>query len=245
MSDDAAGPRDPAPESGAGDGPAWQNVTFASGDATAHGYLQLPPSGSGPGVVVVQEWWGLDDHVADLVRRLAAEGFVALAPDLYGGRVAHERDDAARMRRALPVQRAVRDLGGAVDHLLAHEAVTSTTVGVIGFCMGGGFVLLLAADQGERVSAAVPFYGVPPQGSDLSGVRAQVQGHFAERDRSVSREDVVALTTNLRLEAGVEAHVHWYPAGHAFLNDTRPSYDRHQAALAWSRAVEFLRDHVR
>src|SRR5919112_438063 len=99
-----------------------QNVTFASDGSSAHGYLATPPSGSGPGVVVVQEWWGLDDHIADVVDRLAGEGFVALAPDLFGGRVAHDSDEAGQLMQELPVEEAARALGGAVDYLLQREA---------------------------------------------------------------------------------------------------------------------------
>src|SRR5580698_2204245 len=114
-----------------------QNVQFASNGGHAHGYLAMPASGSGPGVIVIQEWWGLTDHIADIADRLAAEGFVALAPDLFGGKVAHDADEAGRLMTELPVDRAARDLGGAVDFLITHEAVTSPSVGAIGFCMGG------------------------------------------------------------------------------------------------------------
>ena len=225
--------------------PGPQNVSFPGGEGKAHGYLQLPPAGTGPGLVVIQEWWGLTPHIADLVRRFAAEGFVALAPDLYGGATAHDASQAARLKKALPVERAARDLAGAVDYLLEHPAVTSSTVGAVGFCMGGSFVLTLAAQQGERVSAAVPFYGLPPADTDYQGLRAVVQGHYAERDRSIDREAVVATATAITVQAGVHPQVFWYPAGHAFVNDERPSFDRQSAALAWSRAVDFLRDHVR
>src|SRR3954470_19542767 len=111
--------------------PARQNVTFPSGGTTAHGYLALPPSGHGPGVIVIQEWWGLTDHIADVADRLAAEGFVALAPDLYGGRVAHDAQEARRMMQELPVSRAVELLSGAVDHLLSLPGVTSQSVGAV------------------------------------------------------------------------------------------------------------------
>ncbi|GAA2649482.1 hypothetical protein GCM10010307_58260 [Streptomyces vastus] len=156
--------------------PAHQNVTFPSAGTTAHGYLALPPSGRGPGVIVIQEWWGLTDHIADVADRLAAEGFVALAPDLYGGNVAHDSDEALRMMQDLPVSRGVELLSGAVDHLLALDAVTSDSVGSVGFCMGGGFVLYQAAVD-PRVSAAVPFYGViRGELPDFSGLKAEVLG---------------------------------------------------------------------
>src|SRR5437899_774078 len=109
-----------------------QNVTFPSNGHTAHGYLATPPSGSGPGVIVIQEWWGLTDHIADVADRLAAEGFVALAPDLYGGTTTHDADEAGTLMMALPVEQAARDLGGAVDYLLGLDACTSAGVGAIG-----------------------------------------------------------------------------------------------------------------
>lgn len=167
--------------------PAHQNVTFDSHGSTAHGYLALPASGHGPGVIVIQEWWGLTDHIADVADRLAAEGFVALAPDLYGGNVAHDSGEAFRMMQDLPVERGVELLSGAVDHLLALPQTTSDTVGAVGFCMGGGFVLYLAAAD-QRVSAAVPFYGVI-QGEipDFSGLKAQILGHYGERDEAIPR----------------------------------------------------------
>src|SRR5436309_10815295 len=106
-----------------------QNVSFPSAGREAHGYLAVPSSGSGPGVIVIQEWWGLTDHIADVADRLAREGFVALAPDLYGGTVAHESQEALRMMQDLPVSRGVELLSGAVDHLLSLPEVTSDTVG--------------------------------------------------------------------------------------------------------------------
>ncbi len=218
-----------------------QNVSFPSGDGEAHGYLQLPPSGRGPALVVVQEWWGLTDHIADLVRRFASEGFVALAPDLYGGRTTHDPEEARRLLRKLPVERAARDLAGAVDLLLGSDAVTSPAVGVVGFCMGGGFALALAAQQGERVAAVVPFYGLPPADTDYGDLRAHVQGHYAEKDRSIKRNDVTAMVAKVRRQADIDAQIFWYPAGHAFLNDQRPRYDADSARLAWSRAIDFLR----
>ncbi len=160
-----------------------QNVTFTSNGGQAHGYLATPAGGTGPGVIVIQEWWGLTDHIADVADRLAAEGFVALAPDLFGGSVAHDADEAGRLMTELPVDRAAQDLAGAVDYLLAHDGVTGEKVGAVGFCMGGGFVLMLAAQQGDKIRAAVPFYGVGPAvPSTYTGLTAAVQGHYGEKD---------------------------------------------------------------
>ncbi|MFD7709540.1 dienelactone hydrolase family protein [Streptomyces sp. NPDC059785] len=221
--------------------PAHQNVTFPSAGSTAHGYLALPPAGRGPGVLVIQEWWGLTDHIADVTDRLAAEGFVALAPDLYGGNVAHESGEAYRMMQELPVSRGVELLSGAVDHLLGLPEVTSETVGAVGFCMGGGFVLHLAADD-PRVSAAVPFYGVI-QGElpDFSGLKAQIQGHYGEQDESIPVDALQEQAAAIKEQSGVDPDFRLYPAQHAFFNDGRPEvHDPEASAQAWQSTVAFL-----
>ena len=224
-----------------------QNTAFPSGGGQAHGYLALPASGSGPGVVVIQEWWGLTDHIADVTDRLAAEGFVALAPDLFGGRTTHDADEAGQLMSELPVEQAARDLGGAVDFLLAHDAVTSGTVGAVGFCMGGGFVLLLAVQQDGRVSAAVPYYGVGPAVPQaFEGLTAAVQGHYGERDDFYPADDARAQAEQIRRESGAEVEFHFYDAAHAFHNDTNAlgTFSKQDAELAWSRTVDFLRARV-
>ncbi|MCQ4208279.1 dienelactone hydrolase family protein [Streptomyces longispororuber] len=225
--------------------PAHQNVTFDSNGTPAHGYLALPPQGSGPGVIVIQEWWGLTDHIADVTDRLAAEGFVALAPDLYGGNVAHDSQEAFRLMRELPVERGVDLLAGAVDHLLALPEVTSDTVGAVGFCMGGGFVLYLAAKD-RRVTAAVPFYGVI-QGEvpDFSNLAAQILGHYGERDESIPLPTLDGLRATIAKQSGVEADFRVYPADHAFFNDGRPEvHDPEASAQAWTATVGFLRSSL-
>jgi carboxymethylenebutenolidase len=223
-------------------------VRVPGGDGEAFGYLQVPESGSGPGVVVVQEWWGLTTHVASIVERLADAGFVALAPDLYGGSTTHDAAEAAELVKRLPMERAVEDLAGAVDFLVGRPEVTSSTVGAIGFCMGGGFVFALAARRPDLVSAAVPFYGLPRDESVVAGIRAAVQGHFGLEDHSIPVERVQPVFEALAArpeQAPVQLHL--YPAGHAFLNDENliGTYDPDCAAQAWSRAVAFLRERVR
>jgi carboxymethylenebutenolidase len=224
-----------------------QNVQFPSNGDHAHGYLAIPASGSGPGVVVIQEWWGLTDHISDLADRLAAEGFVALAPDLFGGKVAHDADEAGKLMMELPVDQAARDLGGAVDFLLGHEAVTSAKIGSIGFCMGGGFVLLLAAQQGDKVGAAVPFYGVGPAvPNQFAGITAAVQGHYAENDDFYPVAQAREQADQIRNESGAEVEFFFYPAGHAFHNDENliGTYDEEHAKVAWQRAVTFLKSRL-
>ena len=226
----------------------YQNVTFPSNGGTAHGYLQLPPSGSGPGLVVIQEWWGLTDHIKDVTDRFAAEGYVALAPDLYGGPTTHDGEEAAELMQQLPVDRAARDLRGAADFLLAHDAVRSSAVGVVGFCMGGGFAVTFAAQAGANVGAAVAFYGAGiPDDLDAAAIAAPVLGHFAERDDWAPPAAAEALFARIREEAGVEAELHVYPGtGHAFFNDEDllGTYDPDAAALAWERTLAFLRAHL-
>ncbi|MDH6580024.1 dienelactone hydrolase family protein [Kitasatospora sp. MAP5-34] len=224
-----------------------QNVTFPSNGGTAHGYLALPPSGVGPGLVVIQEWWGLTSHIAEMAERFAAEGFVVLAPDLYGGATTHDGAEAARLARELPVGRAVQDLRGAVDFLLDHPQTVGDSVGVVGFCMGGGFALALAAQEGERVAAVVPFYGLPRvPGYNYRGLTAHVLGHFAESDRSLPVEVVDEAATLIGEATDRLPEIHFYPAGHAFMNDENllGTYDGLQARIAWQRTLSFLWGHL-
>jgi carboxymethylenebutenolidase len=224
-----------------------QNTTFASPggvDGQAHGYLALPESGTGPGVIVIQEWWGLTDHIVDITDRLAKAGFVALAPDLFGGKTTHDSDEAGALMMALPVEQATKDLAGAVDYLLGHEAVTSTKLGAVGFCMGGGFVLLLAAQEGDKIGAAVPFYGVGPAvPQQFAGITAAVQGHYGISDDFYPVDEAKKQENQIAEESGADVEFFYYPAGHAFHNDENAlgTYDEDSAKLAWERTVSFLR----
>ena len=161
-------------------------VEFPVNGTSAGGYLAAPDDGSGPGVLVLQEWWGLVPQIKGVCDQLAGEGFVALAPDLYGGEFAEhtEMDKAGELMTTLPPDRAARDMSGAIDHLLGHGAVTGEAVGVVGFCMGGMLALMIAALEGDRVAAAAPFYGAPlgEDGPDWSSLTAKVEGHFAAVD---------------------------------------------------------------
>ncbi|GJF34188.1 carboxymethylenebutenolidase [Kitasatospora sp. NE20-6] len=224
-----------------------QNVTFPSNGGTAHGYLALPPQGTGPGLIVVQEWWGLTTHIVSMVDRFAAEGFVALAPDLYGGATTHDREEAARMLAALPADRAARDLHGAVDHLLGRPEVVGDAVGAVGFCMGGGLALVLAAQEADRIAAVVPFYGLPKiPGFAYGGLTAHVLGHYGEEDRSIGQQRVDEAAMLIGEATDRRPEIHFYPAGHAFMNDENPTgtYDPLQARIAWQRTLSFLRGHL-
>ncbi len=225
-------------------------VTFASNGHEAGGYLATPVSGSGPGLVVIQEWWGLVPHIEQVCDRFAAEGFVALAPDLYHGTSVSnsEPDEAGKLMMALNVDQAVKDMGGAVDYLLASDAVTTSHVGVTGFCMGGGLALALACARPDAVSACAPFYGVMPWPNlepDWSKLDAAVLGHFAENDSMFTPAMVGELESRLRAE-GKEAEFIIHPStDHAFFNDTRPEvHDPAAAAAAWASVVPFLKANI-
>jgi carboxymethylenebutenolidase len=228
------------------DNTPYQNVTFPSNGGTAHGYLAVPESGSGPGLIVIQEWWGLDSHIADVTNRFAREGFVALAPDLYGGRVAHNEEEATSLATQLSADQAVRDLSGAVDFLLAQQSATGDAVGVIGFCMGGSFVLRLAQQAGKKVAAAVVFYGTFQGNEDFSGISIPVQAHFGEHDNFIPADTARQVMDRVGTQTGAPAQVHFYDAGHAFFNDENHlgTYNQELASLAWSRTVDFLRSHL-
>jgi carboxymethylenebutenolidase len=224
---------------------AGQMVEFQSNGARARGYLATPESGKGPGVVVIQEWWGLVPHIEDVADRFAAAGFVALAPDLYHGDVARSPDEAGKLMMALNIPQTERDLRGAIQYLLSHEATEGESVGTVGFCMGGA-LSLYAASKNERVGACVVFYGIHPKVEpDFDNLRAPVLGFFGERDQFVPPDAARALEAKLK-EHGKRVEVHIYPgADHAFFNDTRHEvYDREAAADAWRRTVEFFREHL-
>jgi carboxymethylenebutenolidase len=220
----------------------YQNVTFPSNGGTAHGYLAVPDSGSGPGLIVVQEWWGLTDHIADVTNRFAREGFVALAPDLYGGRTTHDAQEAAALMNELPPERAVTELSGAVEYLLSQDSVTGQTVGVVGFCMGGLFALTLAAQATGQIGAAVSFYGTFSGDEDFAQVQAPVLAVVAGQDAHTPPEQARAVLD--RISGPVDVQV--YDAGHAFFNNENllGTYDEGQARQAWAQTVDFLRQQL-
>ncbi|HLL17135.1 MAG TPA: dienelactone hydrolase family protein [Pyrinomonadaceae bacterium] len=222
-----------------------QMVEFKSNGATATGYLAVPEGGSGAGIVVIQEWWGLVPHIKNVCERFAAEGFVALAPDLYHGRTTRSPDEAGKLMMALNIEGAEKDLRGAIEYLLAHESVRGTTVGTVGFCMGGA-LSLYAASKNEQVGACVVFYGGHPKVEpDLERMRAPLLGLYAERDDFATPALARELEAKLK-SLGKSAEIHVYDdADHAFFNDERPEvYNPTAAADAWQRTVRFFREHL-
>jgi carboxymethylenebutenolidase len=217
-----------------------ESVEYPSNGTTGQGYLA---GSAGPGIVVIQEWWGLVDHIKDVCDRFAAEGFVALAPDLYHGKATREPDEAAKAMMGMRLDQAGKDMSGAVDEL--RRRTGRDAVGVIGFCMGGGLALVLATQRPDAVKAVVPCYGVIPWADaqpDYSRLEGAVEGHYAERDESAPPEAVRALEDQLR-GLGKEVTMVVHPgAEHAFFNDTRPEvYDPEEANKLWISVVEFFR----
>ena len=219
-------------------------IEFHSNGSTAGGYLAVPASGSGPGVIVIQEWWGLVDHIKDVCDRFAAAGFVALAPDLYHGQkvAPGEPDEAGKAMMAMKMDQAARDMSGAVDELLRRSS--GDKVGVIGFCMGGGLALVLATQRPDAVAAVVPCYGIipwPDAQPDYSAMSAAVLGHYAEKDDFFTPEAANALAEQLR-DMGKSVEIVVYPdTDHAFFNDTRPEvYDEEAAGTAVGSHVGVL-----
>jgi len=227
-----------------------ETVEFASNGNSASGYLARPSSGSGPGLIVVQEWWGLDDGIKTQADRLAEAGFVALAPDLYHGELAGhtEMDKAAQLMQTLPPDRAAKDMSGAVDFLASHDAVTGDGIGAVGFCMGGMLTWILAANRPDKVKAAVAFYGYP-QGDtepDWSKLDASVHGHMAENDDFFGPEGAKALEAKLRdMDKDVTITVH-PGTGHAFMgpHNALGTLDEDLANELWPQVTAFLHDKL-
>jgi carboxymethylenebutenolidase len=223
-------------------------VTFPSNGSQGQGYLAIPASGHGPGVVIIQEWWGLNQQIKGVCDRFAHEGFVALAPDLYRGELAKEPDEAGKMMMSLNIDRAAKDMSGAVDFLLANDATTGSNVGVTGYCMGGALALRLAAMRGDAVAAVAPYYGVigwPQAPVDWSQMRAAVQGHYASNDDFASPDAVAAFAHELR-DLGKAVEVFTYDdTEHAFTNETRPEvHDADATEQAFTRTFAFFHDKL-
>lgn len=218
--------------------------------ATTPAYLAEPEPGStAAGIVVIQEWWGLNDQIRGVADRLAAAGYRALVPDLYRGKLALEEKEAQHLMQGLDFAGAAgQDVRGAVQHL---KSTGSPKVGVTGFCMGGALTLLAAVNVPEADAFAV-WYGCPPlEYVDASRIHAPLLGHFGTRDTVFPITQVTALEEKLRA-AKVPYEFHRYEASHAFANETADSknlaylkYDAAAAELAWQRTVEFFGKHLR
>ena len=222
-----------------------ETVQFPFEGGNTGGYLATPKEGSGPGVIVIQEWWGLVDHIKDVCDRFADEGFVALAPDMYHGKTTKSPDEAGKLMMALRIDQAEKDLSAAVQYLSTLDSTTSKKLGVVGFCMGGA-LSLYAATKNQNIGACVVFYGIHPKVKpDLPNLNAPVLGFFGEKDHSVPPDVVHNLERQIK-NLGKQVEMKIYPgADHAFFNDTRPEvYKADAAADARQRTIKFFREHL-
>jgi carboxymethylenebutenolidase len=221
------------------------DIRFPCQGQDTPGYLAQPANLPAPGVLVLQEWWGLDDHIRSVCNRLGAEGFVALAPDLYRQEPTTQPDEAQQRMMALSMDRAEKDMRCAAEHLISTGTVAGEHVGALGFCLGGGLAVWAAAAS-PLIAATVTYYYVMPHGKpDFTKISGAVLGHFGTEDEFVSVGDARALQSELR-EAGVETSFRFYNAGHAFFNDTNRlgTYNPEAATTSWERTVAFLRERL-
>lgn len=224
-------------------------VTFPSNGDEAEGYLAVPRSGSGPGVIVVQEWWGLVPHITDVADRFAAEGFVALAPDFYHGAKAHEPDEAGKLMMGMAVPRAAKDIAGAAAYLSSRSETTGK-LGVVGFCMGGTLALW-APTIADDVVVAVGFYPAPfRHWNELDPTWSRYQGkvamiHAAESDGGSGADNVQQARRAIEQAGGVVQVFDYAGTQHAFFNDTRSEvHDPAASRTAWDRTVAVFRDSL-
>jgi carboxymethylenebutenolidase len=216
---------------------------------SAQGYLARPPGGTGPGVVVIQEWWGMNAHIEDLARRFATAGYVALAPDLYHGKETREPNEAEKLMMGLAMDGAAQDIVAAATYLAQHEATTGQGIGTVGFCMGGSLALW-SATLSDDIVATVGFYPAMPW-ERMSPTWSRYQDkaallHADEHEGGVEGAGIVAAAEAIEA-AGGEVSAYEYPGtDHAFFNDTRPEvYNPEQAAVAWQRTLDFLAERIR
>jgi carboxymethylenebutenolidase len=225
-----------------------QMVSFPSNGGSAEGYLATPASGKGPGVVVIQEWWGMVPWIKSVADRFAEAGYVALAPDLYHGATTNEPDEATKLMMAMKMDVAARDMSGAYDYLKSHAASTGK-VGCVGFCLGGGLSLFMATLK--PVDACVIYYGVlPGVQPDLSKLAGPVLGHYAENDGWATPDAAKALEQQIK-DAGKTVEFQIYAgAQHAFCNPNPEvekaggHYNEAAAKISWDRTIAFYKQHL-
>ena len=223
---------------------AGMMVQFPSNGHTTDGYLAAPTSGKGPGVLVIQEWWGLVPHIKAVCDRFAAAGFSALAPDMYHGKTASEPDGAGKLFMALNIEQAEKDLRGAATYLAGQSSTAK--LGAVGFCMGGQLALF-AGCTNASIGAVVDFYGIHPNVKpDYAKLSGPVLGLFAEKDGFVN-PDVARGAEAAIKKAGKQVEIHIYPGvDHAFFNDERPdAYNTAAADDAWKRTVDHFKKHLK
>jgi carboxymethylenebutenolidase len=229
------------------DGPKTETVTFSNGKDTISGFLATPEKpGRYPGLIVVHEWWGLNDWVKEQTVKLASQGFVALAVDLYRGKVAADASEAHELSRGLPDDRAIVDLMAGIVYLTTRNDVEHGRIGTIGWCMGGGYAVQLAMHV-PRLGACVVNYGaLPTDPNDLQNIGAPFLGNFGADDHGITPADVQAFQKSMEtLSRQVDIKI-YDGAGHGFENPNNKDGYRPQAAEdAWNRTIAFLNKSLR
>lgn len=224
-----------------------KQVSYKSGPETVKGVMYTPAgNGPFPALVVIHEWWGLNDWVKQQAQKLADEGYVTLAVDLYRGNVATTPEEAHELMRGVPEDRAKRDLLAAYDYLASQKNVKANRIGSIGWCMGGGYALDLAVDQPKLAADVINYGHLATDDSTLRRINAPVLGIFGAQDRGIPPDSVRAFEQQLK-KLGKTVEVHIYPdAGHAFENpNNKAGYRPQDAKDAWDKTVAFLAAHLK
>lgn len=218
-----------------------KDVSYKSGDDTVNAVLYTPKGkGPFPGLVVIHEWWGLNDWVKDQASKLSDLGYVTLAIDLYRGKVATTPDLAHELMRGVPDDRAARDLHSAVDFLKSQPEVNKDRIGSIGWCMGGGYALDVALQEPTLTAAVINYGHLADDPDDLKKINASILGIFGGQDRGIPVDDVKKFEAGLKAQ-GKNVEIHVYPdAGHGFQNPVNASYRKEDTADAWKHTVDFL-----
>ena len=219
-----------------------KDVSYKSGDETVKGILYTPAgSGPFPGIVVIHEWWGLNDWVKEQAAKLADQGYAALAIDLYRGKVADNSDTAHELMRGVPEDRALRDLHAAVQYLKLQSNVKKDRIGSIGWCMGGGYSLDVALQEPTLTATVINYGHLATDPAALGKIHAAILGNFGGQDQGIPPADVKKFEESLK-QAGKKVDIKIYPdAGHAFQNpNNKGGYRADDTADAWKRTVDFL-----
>ena len=216
-----------------------QEVSFAVKGGKAKGYLAVPTKTEAPGVIVLHAWWGLNPFFKSLCDRLASEGFVAFAPDLNEGRIAHTPEEAEKLMSELEYERKHTIIDALVEFMRSRPEVRKYPLAVIGFSMGAAWALVLTSEQPEDIGKVVLFYGVSD--ADFTKIRAEVLGHFSDTDEWEPLEGIRAMEEDMHA-AGLTPTFHIYPQiSHWFFEEDRPEFNPQAAEKAWNRTLEFLR----
>jgi carboxymethylenebutenolidase len=224
-----------------------KNVAYKSGDEMVNGVLYVPPGkGPFPALVVIHEWWGLNDWVKEQASKLADQGYVTLAIDLYRGKVATTPDEAHQVMRGVPPDRATRDLHAAFDYLAAQKSVDAKRIGDIGWCMGGGYALDLAHTESKLKAAVINYGHLASDPETMKGIHAAILGIFGALDKGIPEADVRTFEKQMK-SLGKKVQIVIYPdAGHGFENpNNKDGYKSEDAADAWKKTAEFLEANLK